>query len=879
MTTPDKRVGIRIEGDAQGFVAATVQAEAASRGLTDRLAGQAGAQVQATRAATELTDATQVLAAANAYAEQEARQLAEMMRASAQAHQQAARFHTDLADAVTVQYAAQVQGTRATKEGADQMVRAGMSAGQYQMAMRQLPMQITDVVTSLASGMPVWLVAIQQGGQIRDSFGGAGNAIEALTSKINPAVVGLGALAAIGGAVVAGFVGSSLELAQWTRTLELSGGAVATTGANLQDMTTRVREAAGGLRGGVVEPLQAMAASGRVAAADLERLTLAAVELARVGGPAALATARQFIELGRSPSEAALRLNESTNFLTMGLLRQIQALEGAGRASDAARLAQQAYADAIDGRTDRIVEQLGWIERGWNGIKDAVSGAVDAVAGWGRTSTPSQRLDEINRELSDADALASVGQGPRGINYTPEMLRLEALREEGRQISRDLLRQQNRATDTALSTQQFRDAQAAQSENRRFADMAMTPSERLARDMEQLRRNNETIRRAGGEVDAGAELRQQLALIADFQQRAGVFTAPKQGNRLPEGWQEAASWRGPFEGQPTVPNWQPAQQPFREGPFEADEIDMTARAAAWREYREGMVQTAMSTAQQMREANDLDDVYAITNAEARGRALIDIEERQARSRIDLTVLSAEQKKEVEEEFARWRVAREKQLTEDLKPEWRRMVDGWGDSTKLMQDMFDQTVLGTLRLGEDAFVKFVQTGKLSIKELTDYLIEQSIRLAFRNLVGQGFASLFGGGGGSSPEGFPGNPLYSDGGRATGGPTRRGRRYMVGENGPELLQMGDEGGWITSNERIRAAMGGGGGGGTGVVAVTLNNQSGTAMQVGGASMGEDGRLEVLLLAVDDFMADRVSSGIGSFSSALGSTYGLQRSFGSR
>ncbi|MDF5922598.1 phage tail length tape measure family protein [Pseudomonas aeruginosa] len=51
---------------------------------------------------------------------------------------------------------------------------AGLSAGQYKQAMRQLPAQITDVVTSLASGMPVWMVAIQQGGQITDSFGGVG---------------------------------------------------------------------------------------------------------------------------------------------------------------------------------------------------------------------------------------------------------------------------------------------------------------------------------------------------------------------------------------------------------------------------------------------------------------------------------------------------------------------------------------------------------------------------------------------------------------------------------------------------------------------------------------------------------------------------------
>ncbi|WGX52135.1 phage tail length tape measure family protein [Pseudomonas aeruginosa] len=50
--------------------------------------------------------------------------------------------------------------------------------------MRQLPAQITDVVTSLASGMPVWMVAIQQGGQITDSFGGVGETFRALGEKI-----------------------------------------------------------------------------------------------------------------------------------------------------------------------------------------------------------------------------------------------------------------------------------------------------------------------------------------------------------------------------------------------------------------------------------------------------------------------------------------------------------------------------------------------------------------------------------------------------------------------------------------------------------------------------------------------------------------------
>src|SRR5690606_7533567 len=73
-----------------------------------------------------------------------------------------------------------VQGTgRAVERGISPSVPAlnrgrqaldqyGMSAKQTAFAMRQLPAQITDIVTGLVSGQPAYMVAVQQGGQLRD---------------------------------------------------------------------------------------------------------------------------------------------------------------------------------------------------------------------------------------------------------------------------------------------------------------------------------------------------------------------------------------------------------------------------------------------------------------------------------------------------------------------------------------------------------------------------------------------------------------------------------------------------------------------------------------------------------------------------------------
>ncbi|EGY28126.1 Prophage tail length tape measure protein [Candidatus Regiella insecticola 5.15] len=70
-----------------------------------------------------------------------------------------------------------------------------LSAGQYRQALRQLPMQFTDIATSMAGGIPLYRIAIQQGGQIRDSFGGIGEALKAMGRLLTPTKLLLGGVA------------------------------------------------------------------------------------------------------------------------------------------------------------------------------------------------------------------------------------------------------------------------------------------------------------------------------------------------------------------------------------------------------------------------------------------------------------------------------------------------------------------------------------------------------------------------------------------------------------------------------------------------------------------------------------------------------------
>lgn len=90
----------------------------------------------------------------------------------------------------------------AIKQQNEAMASAGLTAKQYEWAMRGLPAQLTDITVGLATGQKPMMVFLQQGGQLKDMFGGIVPAAKAVGSAIlgmiNPLTVGAAAAAALG---------------------------------------------------------------------------------------------------------------------------------------------------------------------------------------------------------------------------------------------------------------------------------------------------------------------------------------------------------------------------------------------------------------------------------------------------------------------------------------------------------------------------------------------------------------------------------------------------------------------------------------------------------------------------------------------------------
>lgn len=304
-------------------------------------------------------------------------------------------------------YLAQLEAVEAKQKGASgalasgavQMDKYGMSAKATAAAMRGVPAQLTDIMVSLQGGQRPMTVLMQQGGQLKDMFGGIVPAARALGTAVLGMINPFTLAASAAGALYMAYRTGAAESEEFNRTLITTGNAIGLTTEQLNGMAQRIDGVVGTQRNAAAA-LNEFARSIKISSGNLEDFAATAIRWEQATGQAVAETVKQFEELGKAPLQASLKLNESMNYLTDSIYEQIKALEDQGRETEAAELAQIAFADALDSRTPQMLENIGAIERGWNAIKRAVSEAVDAMAGIGRASTLQQQLTQAEAGLS-----------------------------------------------------------------------------------------------------------------------------------------------------------------------------------------------------------------------------------------------------------------------------------------------------------------------------------------------------------------------------------------------------------------------------------------------------------------------------------------------
>ncbi|EPK3183961.1 phage tail tape measure protein [Enterobacter kobei] len=250
-------------------------------------------------------------------------------------------------------------------------------------------------------------------------------------------------------------------------------------------------------RGDAAAALAKVVGTGSFGSNQLEMITRSAVKLEQVTGQSVDATVGHFARLQKEPLSAAKELDEQLHFLTASQLEQITSLSQVGDTTGAAKIAMDAYADAIQNRTSDITNNLGFLEWGWQAIKQKAAEAWDAMLGVGRPETIEDQIENLQKRASRKIPT------PSGMNNYGAEKSLDELKEE--KFQADIAAARKDSARKAEETQKriFNDDQKwkAQYENReeqhqrRLAEIRNSYASKAVKD-EAIRRENESYQKS-----------------------------------------------------------------------------------------------------------------------------------------------------------------------------------------------------------------------------------------------------------------------------------------------------------------------------------------------------------------------------------------------
>lgn len=357
--------------------------------------------------------------------------------------------------------AAQGKFTQSSGSAVNSLNNVGLSAKQTAAALRGVPAQFTDIVTSLQGGQAPLTVLLQQGGQLKDMFGGIGNAAGALGKYIlglvNPYTVAAAAI----GAVAFAYSKANDTAQEFAKTLIVSGNAAGTTTDQMIDLANSISAAGAGSVKSANEAVNALVSTGKVSYSVLEQATLAVVKAQNLLGKSVEETSKEFADLAKSPTKSIIDLNEKYNFLTLDIYRQIKALEDQGRATEAAKLAQSTYAEVLLGNSAKVNETLTDWERGWNRIKKATSDAADAALRVFDQDTNEEQIKKLFKVRDDLEKSQASLVGDKSFLNLGQAERVQAALDANKAEINAIRDKQKATLDAAKAQEEKNKADAA----------------------------------------------------------------------------------------------------------------------------------------------------------------------------------------------------------------------------------------------------------------------------------------------------------------------------------------------------------------------------------------------------------------------------------
>ncbi|MGI1273504.1 phage tail tape measure protein [Enterobacter kobei] len=347
--------------------------------------------------------------------------------------------------------------------------KAGISVGQYNAAMRMLPAQFTDIATQLAGGQSPWLILLQQGGQVKDSFGGIIPTFRALLGTISPVMVGVTALSAATGALFYAWYAGSSTLSDFNKTLVLSGNSAGLTSDRML-VLARNGQAAGLTFNQTSEALTELVNAGVRAGSRFDDMSQAVARFTDASGVPVDKVAAAFGKLTSDPTSGLIAMAQQFHNVTAEQIAYVAQLQRAGDEAAALQAANDAATSGFNEQTKSLRDNMGTIESSADSLKRAFKSMWDAALDIGRPDTAQEMVAKAEAAFKKADEIWNLRKNDGYVNSQArdlywndrETARVE-LENARRKAGAEKEKQDNASREAAAESDRLKYAAQAQS--------------------------------------------------------------------------------------------------------------------------------------------------------------------------------------------------------------------------------------------------------------------------------------------------------------------------------------------------------------------------------------------------------------------------------
>jgi lambda family phage tail tape measure protein len=625
----------------------------------------------------------------------------------------------------------------------------------------QLTYQTTDLFTQIASGQSPFIAIIQQGGQLKDAMGGAGNALRAIGSLFTVTNVLAGGFALTLGALGFAAYKAADDLDKLRDALTLTGNYSGITEKSFGDLAKTLSGITKASLSDTKEALMAVISTGQFTGKSISAVSQAIITYSQIAGVTATEAAEKLKGGLSGTAEGAKALNKEMNFLTLEQYKQIEALEKAGKKQEAAQL----VAVALNTKLEQQRRELGILEGAWKSVTKATSDYWEQFKSLlsgpkeGETlASLDKQIDLIKKKLEgtseEEDTVFSRG-------WRKTLATLQAAKENILEVQR--LQNRSTASKTVGSAKEQID------EYDKYKGMLKAKVSEVEKS----------------KIEAAFAVAKEGAHEIELLQ---LESAKKLADAKLEMNQKNIQEDGRATGQNLEIYKNKAISIASETSEKIKQIHAKRMVA---EYEESVRIQKEITDAEVAESNRLQAIRIANQSQTREmefqkesldlkyKMIYATEQEQRLAQISLEY--ARKRKEVEEgpdkQFNLDQIDRQEQMA--------KMFVVMQDSMKKTQQVFD-TVFGNLSSAIDNFVK---TGKLNMKDLARSIIQDLIAIQMKaaalRFLGAMFGSFTGTGSSYNASGSMSEHVFNPSARAAGGSVTNNTPYMVGERGPELF----------------------------------------------------------------------------------------------